>query len=200
MLVPVSVLSCSNCIACFALSLAFCQTGKRMDRVTPSELQPPDSHHLNASVGWIELGNLTEAKAELARIPASSRNHPDVLETEWRVAAAEKDWASALDTARVLVETDPDNPSGWIHQSYCLHELKRTQEALDLLRPVAETFSSISTIPYNLACYACQLGRLEDSRELLRRALKIGGGAYKRMALEDGDLQPLWGEIELIEV
>jgi predicted Zn-dependent protease len=168
-----------------------------MARVTTSELQPPDSHHLNAAVGWIELGNAAEAKAELARIPASSRNHPDVLETEWRVHAAEKDWSAALDAARVLAKADPDNPSGWIHQSYSLHEMKRTQEALDLLLPVVEKFSSISTIPYNLACYASQLGDPKQARRWLDIAIKIRGkNDIKQMALTDPDLQPMWEEIK----
>jgi tetratricopeptide (TPR) repeat protein len=168
-----------------------------MDLVTTSELQPPDSHHLNAAVGWIELGNVTEAKVELARIPASGRNHPDVLEAEWRIHAAERDWPAALDAARVLVNSDSDNPSGWIHQSYSLHELNQTREALDLLLPVAEKFSSISTIPYNLACYACQLGNLEEARRWLGKAIKIRGkNDIKQMALTDPDLQPMWGEIK----
>lgn len=168
-----------------------------MDLVTTSELQPPDSHHLNAAVGWIELGNIAEAKAELARIPASRRNHPDVLETEWRVHVAEKDWPAALDAARVLVKADPDNPSGWIHQSYSLHELKQTREALDLLLLVVEKFSSICTIPYNLACYACQLGDLKEARRWLGKAIKIRGkNDIKQMALTDPDLRSMWEQIQ----
>jgi hypothetical protein len=31
-------------------------------------LQPPDSHHLNAAVGWLELGNDIEATEELDKI------------------------------------------------------------------------------------------------------------------------------------
>jgi len=34
-----------------------------------------------------------------------------------------------------------------------LHELKRTQEAFDLLLPAADKFPAPWTIPYNLACY-----------------------------------------------
>ncbi len=34
---------------------------------------PPDSHHLEAALGWIDLGNHIETDAELRRIKA--KNH-----------------------------------------------------------------------------------------------------------------------------
>jgi DNA-binding protein HU-beta len=40
-----------------------------------------------------------------------------------------------------------------------LHELKRTEEAYDLLLPVVHKCPSCCTIPYNLACY-CEVGLL----------------------------------------
>ena len=161
------------------------------------ELTPPDSHHLNAATGWCELGNVAEARTELKRISAANRDHPRVLEEEWRICAAEKHWLPALEVARRLIEVAPDNPSGWIHQSYSLHELKRTREAFDLLLPVVEKFPGVSTIPYNLACYACRLGDLEGARSWLTEAVRIRGKAdIKRTALEDPDLQPMWEEIK----
>ena len=77
-----------------------------------------------------------------------------------------------------------------------MHELNQTQDAWDALFIVQDRFPDVPTIPYNLACYACQLGRLDDSRQLLKRAVKLGGRDYHRMALEDEDLQPLWTEIK----
>jgi tetratricopeptide (TPR) repeat protein len=161
------------------------------------QLTPPDNHHLNAATGWLELGNHAEAKAELAKISAPSREHPDVLELEWRICAAEKNWANALETACKLVQVDPDNAAGWIHQSYSLHELKRTKEAFDLLLPVVEKFADISTIPYNLACYACQLDDVDAARRWLAKAVRIRGkDDIKKVALADPDLQRMWEEIE----
>ncbi|HXT40762.1 MAG TPA: tetratricopeptide repeat protein, partial [Candidatus Angelobacter sp.] len=82
------------------------------------KLTPPDSHHLNAASGWLELGNAAEARAELTRVSATNRNHPATLELEWQICAAGKDWLSALAAAQKLVRLDPANVSGWIHQSY----------------------------------------------------------------------------------
>lgn len=50
-------------------------------------LQPPDSHHIDAAPGWLDLGNHIEADAELDNIAASSRAHPDVLNVRWGMRA-----------------------------------------------------------------------------------------------------------------
>jgi len=161
------------------------------------ELTPPDSHYLNAAAGWCELGNFAEALAELRRISTANRDHPQVLAEEWRIYATEKDWLPALEVARRFIEVAPEIPAGWINQSYSLHEMKLTEEARNQLAPVAEKFPAVSTIPYNLACYACQLGNLDEARQWLAKAIKIGGTEdIKHMALSDSDLQPMWEEIK----
>jgi hypothetical protein len=59
------------------------------------------------------------------------------------------------------------------HRSFALHELKRTAEAEVLLLPALERFTDEPTIPYNLACYACVLSRVEEARRLLERAIEV---------------------------
>jgi hypothetical protein len=48
------------------------------NRIKP--LEPPDSLHLEAAEGWLELGNHLEANEELENITPQMRVHPDVLE------------------------------------------------------------------------------------------------------------------------
>ncbi len=161
------------------------------------ELDTPDVHHLNAASGWADLGNLRESRLELGRISAASRVHPDVLELRWRIEAGDYRWAASLAAAEELVQADPENPSGWIHRSYSLHELKRTAEARDCLLAVVDKFKGIPTIPYNLACYTCQLGELSDARVWLKRAaLMLGKKDLKQLAAADRDLLPLRKELD----
>lgn len=156
------------------------------------KLEPPDSHHFNAAVGWLELGNPTEAHAELDRISLPFLLHPEVLDLRWRIQAKQGNWTSALDLARKLLEVEPDDPAGWINQSFTLHELKRTQEAWDALLPAASRFPDVAIIQYNLACYACQLGKPDLAKDLFQRALKLGSkDELKGMALNDSDLAPI---------
>jgi tetratricopeptide (TPR) repeat protein len=159
-------------------------------------LQPPDSHHVHAAQGWLELGNHVEADAELDNIAASSRAHPDVPNVRWGIYAAAKKWEATLDIAAALIQLDPDDPLGWVHRSYALHELKRTVEARDKLLRVVDKFPMSATMRYNLACYECQLGKLDRARVWLEKAFKLGDAKKMKLAaLDDPDLEPLWKEI-----
>jgi predicted Zn-dependent protease len=160
-------------------------------------LQPPDGLHLQVAQGWLELGNLIEAQAELDKIALSQRDHPDVLSFRWEICAAANKWDAALSVAATLIRVEPESAAGWIHRSYALHELKRTVEARDNLLRVVEKFSSSATIRYNLACYECQLARLDQARNWLGKAFAIGDASQMKLAaLDDPDLEPLWREIE----
>lgn len=162
-----------------------------------SELFPPDLHYFNAALGWLELGNPSEAAEELNRVSAENQEHSEVLELRWEMSARQKQWEMATQVADRLIHTAPDRASGWIQRSYALHEMRRTKEAWDNLLPAAGKFSKDSTIPYNLACYACQLGRLEEARQWLGRAMEVGERRrIVAMARQDADLKPLWGEID----
>lgn len=163
-------------------------------RVKP--LRPPDSHHLRAAEGWLDLGNAVEASRELDKIKAKLRRHPDVLEMRWQICAGTKQWEASLGLAKAIIEYTPDEPNGWIDLSFALHELKRTQEAWDNLFAVAEKFPGQPTLAYNLACYGAQLGRLWEAEQWLKQAFKVGEPlVLKRLALGDADLKPLWDVI-----
>lgn len=159
-------------------------------------LPPPDSHLVRAALGWLELDAPREAAAELSRVSSKGAAHPDALEVRWRLCACERRWADALAVAGELREAIPNSPVGWIDQAFALHELERTAEAHALLQPAAARFPRTLVIPYNLACYACQLGHLDDARRWLDRAVALRDrDAIRQMALNDDDLKPLWPEI-----
>ena len=75
-------------------------------------LEPPDSLHLEAAEGWLELGNHVEANEELEKITPQLRVHPDVLELRWQIHAAANQWEAALNIAAALVQLAPDDPVG----------------------------------------------------------------------------------------
>lgn len=160
-------------------------------------LEYPALHTVNAAHGWIELGCLDEAAGELESLPPEARRHPDVLELEWKLHARRGSWERALHAAEQMVASDPARVSGWVDRSYSLHELKRTREAMEMLAGVYPVFEDEFIVPYNLACYACQLGDLAGAKSWLERACQRGDKArIKQMALGDRDLMPMWGEIE----
>lgn len=161
-------------------------------------LEPPDSHHLRAALGWLELANTREAHDELEKIASHNRVHPEVLKVRWEVFARDQKWEACLDIAKAIIDGEPDKPIGWLHRSYSLRRVPRggLEAAFDALLPAVGRFPRNSLIPYNLACYACQLGQLQDAWQWLKRATEIGGSdKIKRMALSDADLSPLWKKI-----
>ena len=162
-------------------------------------LKPPNTHYLTAAIGWLELGNPAEARAELAGIKPAQQDHPDVLEVRWLVAAEQARWEEGLQIAQALLQRAPRRSSGWLHQAYALRRVPDGGliKAWDALLPAFDKFPKEPTIPYNLSCYACQMKQLDTARLWLERAAVIGGKEkIKRMALEDLDLEPLWQEIK----
>ncbi len=162
------------------------------------QLEPPDTHYFLAAIGWLELGIAAEARVELAQISAAEQEHSDVLEVRWSVAAAQRCWEEGLQLAQALLRRDPQRLSGWLHQAYALRRVPDggVQRAWDALLPAAARFPKEAIIPFNLACYACQTGKLDAARDWLRRAVAISDKeAIKAMALGDSDLEPLWEEL-----
>ena len=156
-------------------------------------LEHPDCVYLSAAQGWFELGNCSEAAAELDQVSPGARNRAEVLELRWQIAVKRGRWPEALEVSESICRLAPENALGWIHRSYCLHEMKRTQEAWDLLLPMAAKFPKEWLACYNLACYACQLGRVRDGQEWFTRAIELGDPIeINRLASEDPDLRPLF--------
>ncbi|HTY88514.1 MAG TPA: hypothetical protein VMB80_13690 [Candidatus Acidoferrum sp.] len=161
-------------------------------------LQAPDSHRLNAALGWLGLGNPADARVELDAIPPAQQTHPAVLEARWLLCVHEKDWRAALAVAEKERAAAPDDCAGWLHRAYALRRLPGggLTQAWDALRPAAEKFPREPVVAFNLACYACQMDQSDAARQWLKRAMKVGGmEAIKKMALADEDLRPLWPEI-----
>jgi tetratricopeptide (TPR) repeat protein len=154
-----------------------------------------DKRHLEAAEGWLELGLPLDANAELEKITPQLRDHPDVLELRWHIYGKEKRWEACVDIANAVIKRAPERSDGWIHRSFALHELKRTQEAFDQLLPAVDTFPKVWTIPYNLACYCSVLGRFDEAQKWLKQAIALGGDKVKLGALEDEDLKPLWDSL-----
>jgi tetratricopeptide (TPR) repeat protein len=166
---------------------------------TAQELQPPDSHHLLAAQGWLELGNNSEAGEEIARISPTNLDHPDVLELRWAICAAGQRWEAGLAIAETLLRVAPDRASGWLHRAYALRRVKGggLERAWEVLRPVYEKFPKAEVVSFNLACYAAQMGRLNEAWEWLHKSMEAAGdvSVIKNMALADTDMQPLWERI-----
>jgi tetratricopeptide (TPR) repeat protein len=162
-------------------------------------LPHPDNQHLEAAEGWLELGNYLEANEELEKITPQLRAHPYVLEMRYKIYDAAGRWEMALEVARGLMRILPDNQWGYFYTAYALHELKRTQEAYDVVKAVIHKFPDHQMMHFNLACYACRLGKRKEALSLLEKAIDMVGGIdIRQQALDDADLEELWPTISEI--
>jgi len=161
-------------------------------------IEPPDSHYLLAAQGWAELGNYAEADAELKNIAAPLRMHPQVLAGRYEIYARSKRWELAAEVAEMLVEAFAHDAGTWVSLAYAVRRKAGggIPQARKILTKAQSLFPKETLIPYNLACYDCQLGDEPAALQWLKQAITLSTKKeIKQMALKDADLKPLWGQI-----
>jgi len=87
--------------------------------------------------------------------------------------------------------------SGKLAALIALHATRRAfsiDVAMEILLNAEVKFPREPAIPYNLACYYCQLGEIEKAKRYLEKAFEIDLN-WRVPASEDADLQPIWDSI-----
>ena len=159
-------------------------------------LTQAERFQIDAAEGWLMLGNPLEAHEELERITGEAAYHPTVLSMRWQVYAAAGWWEAAYVVSKALCELAPQSSAAWICQANTLRHYKGVVEAWSLLLTVVNKFSDDAIIRYNLACYASQMGLLEESCGWLVQAFELEESTQLKLAaIYDSDLQPLWDKI-----
>jgi len=158
-----------------------------------------DELHLQAAVGWLELGNWREANEELENISPAQRAHPDVLQVRCKIYDDAGKWDFMAEVANTLCTMLPDSAFGPLHLAHALRKLDRATEARDALLPIADKFPEDWRIPFQIACYCCKAGELKAVMIWLSRAIDVAGKVDVRTrALDEPDLEPFWRDISEI--
>ena len=155
----------------------------------------PLERQLRAVEGYLELGLPGEAREELAAVAPADRRDPRVLGAEVFVQQALGNWSRMAAAAGVLCERCPEEVQWPISFAYATRRAHNIEAARAVLWAAQGSFPNEALIRYNLACYECQLGRLEEARTCLREAFRLEKGC-REMASRDADLAPLHGELE----
>lgn len=143
-----------------------------------------------AAQGYMELGLFNEARRELQNLPRQYFEHPEVIELGLMCFLGEQRWSEALAMAYELCAAAPGEPGGYIHAAYCLHEMDRTAEALEVLKNGPKSLRTKSVFYYNLGCYNARLGQVADALRCLERSFELDAG-LRRVARKDPDLAAL---------
>lgn len=147
-------------------------------------------HRLLAASGYLDLGMLADAAAELAALSPDERTRPDVMGLQVDIHMAAKEWTAGAELAGRLVQTDPATPGWWINYAYCTRRAVSVDRAEEILLAAVQQHPDEAMIRYNLACYASVTGRFDEARSRLDAAIALDP-RVKKLALDDEDLAPL---------
>ena len=93
--------------------------------------------------------------------------------------------------AKRLVDFQPDDIQWAIPLAYATRRADSIQAAKEVLLNAESKFPNEAAIKYNLACYFCQTGEIQNAKNYLRKAIEIDLN-WRIAALEDKDLKLLW--------
>ena len=96
--------------------------------------------------------------------------------------------------ANEQLEFEPDNPEWPVQLAYATRRATSIEAAKEILLNAESKFPKEAIISYNLACYECQLRELKKAKNYLKKAFEIDLN-WRKAALEDEDLKPLWNAI-----
>jgi Tfp pilus assembly protein PilF len=144
--------------------------------------------------GYFALGLLREASDELEAIEGPDRLSPEVMAVRCDLYMAAKNWDLLLAVARELTRSRPADEKGWIHTGIALRKMNRVAEARAVLLEAEPMHGACALLHYNLGCYHCLLGEMDEARERVRRACRMDAD-FKKAALDDPDLKAIWGDV-----
>jgi len=164
-------------------------------------LPSSEQFHVEATKGWVLLGDRVEAHKELDQVGRAWKQHPEVLELRWFLHAEDNEWQAALPIAQKIHKRYPERLFGWLAHAHALMKSTGDAEAaLRLLHPASEKFDG-PQVPYGLACYASLCGRFKEARQWLACAVERSDGEQlEGFETARPDLEALGEYLEKVEV
>ena len=157
-------------------------------------LEPPDQQHWKAAVGYVELGMYTDANSELDKIDPFCRAVPEVLAVRIAIYHGLKKWELMREIAKRLADFQPNDVQWIIAYAYATRRAESIKPAKEILLQAEPKFPKEAIIKYNLACYFCQTGEIQNAKNYLKKAFEIDS-SWRLQALEDEDLKLLWNDL-----
>ena len=118
--------------------------------------------------GYLGLGMVEDAAAELDQIPADAAQETDVLVLRALVLQEQAKWPPLTEVARILVLRQPAEAGWWIAWAYATRRSRSLAEAEAILLDAERTHPQEPAIQFNLGCYACLRGDLAEARRRVR--------------------------------
>ena len=149
---------------------------------------------LKASIGYLELGMLEEAAGELESLQPEIKNITAVLCVRLEIYRVARNWSLMEVVARELWKRHQDEAVYWNDLAWVVRRKDSIEAAQIILLEALEKFPNDAMTTYNLGCYACLLGDMDNAKKFVGDAIKLDS-KYKLMALDDEDLMTLWDSL-----
>jgi tetratricopeptide (TPR) repeat protein len=146
---------------------------------------------LKSFTGYIQLGMYLDAHEELESLPSEAKTNPMVLEARMMLFVELQKWDEGVLLGESLRKLWPGYLEFHFKTAYCLHELKRTKDAKEVLLAAPDPIRETALYYYTLACYDTELGNHDQARDQLRQCFVIDP-KFREIALEEVSLEPLW--------
>lgn len=140
--------------------------------------------------GYLGLGMVAEAAAELKLIPLPERDSLEVLALRVAVLQEQSDWPALTGLAGEFARRAPTEAAAWVTWAYATRRAQSLSEAENILLKAESHHPADPTIQFNLGCYACQRGDLAEARRRVDRAIGLDKN-FRLLAGTDPDLAPL---------
>jgi len=147
-------------------------------------------HRLSHAQGYLGLGMVAAAAAELAHLSDSEADTNEAIGVRLALLHEQEKWPEVRDLARVLVQRDAADAGVWISLAYATRRVDSLAAAEIILIKAEKSFPEEPTIQFNLGCYACQRGDLKEARRRVARAIELDK-KFTALAATDPDLAPL---------
>jgi hypothetical protein len=94
-----------------------------------------------------------------------------------------------------MVELYPVDAECWVTLADATRNSVSVQAGLELLKTARQHFPDDGHILFQIGCYCCQLGQLDEARTAVAGAVS-NNRVWAKIALQDRDLSPLWPEFK----
>ena len=144
--------------------------------------------------GYSELGMLDDALEQIDHLDSEHQDRSEILRMRVDILIRKRRWPDALQLSERFSAVNPDQPYGYVHAAFCLHEMGRTLEAKQTLLQGPAALLEEPVYYYNLACYETVLGNVEQAKTYLRASFRLNK-SFREMAKKDPDLDPIRDEL-----
>lgn len=145
--------------------------------------------------GWIELGNFSEAAAELYNFPSDSKSTIEFLRLSVRIHSGTKAWSNVEMMCETLLKHVPEDSFALFHQAEAFHRQGRSREAFAAFQHAPIGFKRGPAYFYALGRYLCALGEMTLALSCLGKAFD-SEPALRMDALRDPDLEQVWFDLQ----